>query len=506
MGSQGRQWPTRRRLDGTNLQRDSRHAVNHNERMVVTRLKTSARLALAAGMVALGAQALIGGPAASQTSDPADALRLNQLQFLGSHNSFHIAPDLGLYEFMQGVAAGFGQDPADLLYTHAPLREQFDTQGIRQIELDVFADPAGGRYATPVANLLESFPDYAPNYEPWSSPELSEPGMKVLHIQDFDMKTTCLSLISCLQQVKGFHDAQPAHVPIAILIEGKEDVLPTDTGITFVEPLPFTAGLLDDLDAEIRSVFSETELFTPDDLRGTHATLDEAVTTDGWPTLGELRGKVMFLMDNGGAMKSNYLAGHPALQGRVLFTSANPGDPDAAFVKLNDPIGDAAAIQAAVNGGYVVRTRADTPTDTVETGDTTQRDAAFASGAHWVSTDYAVAGKSVAMNSVYGTNFVEYSAPLPGGGIARCNPVTAVGLCNFAVTEPTTTTTTTTTTTSATTTSSSSTTATAPNTSEPEANPSTSTGPTTTGPTTTAAPLTPAPPAPPAIVKPNYTG
>jgi hypothetical protein len=30
------------------------------------------------------------------------------------------------------------------VHAHAPLREQFDThEGIRQIELDVFADPAG---------------------------------------------------------------------------------------------------------------------------------------------------------------------------------------------------------------------------------------------------------------------------------------------------------------------------------------------------------------------------
>ena len=391
-----------------------------------------------------------GMPASSQTTDPADSLRFNQLQFLGSHNSFHIVPDKGLYDFMQTVAASFGQDPKDLLYTHTPLIEQFENEGIRQIELDIFADPAGGRYASPVANILDGIPPYGDTYTKWESPELASPGMKVLHIQDFDMKTTCLSLISCLNQVKTFSDTHPGHVPIAILIEGKEDILPSAAGITFVEPLPFDAALLDDLDAEIRSVFTEDRLFTPDDLRGTHSSLSDAVTTDGWPTLGEMRGKVMFMMDNEGAMKSNYLAGHPALEGRVLFTSGTPGAPDAAFVKLNDPIGDAAEIAAAVNAGYVVRTRADGPTDTIESGDTTQRDAAFASGAQWVSTDYPLPGISTALNAEFGTSFVDYSAPLPGGGVARCNPVTAPADCAFAITEPTTTTTSTTTTTTTT--------------------------------------------------------
>ncbi|WP_419833099.1 Ca2+-dependent phosphoinositide-specific phospholipase C [Endozoicomonas atrinae] len=31
-------------------------------------------------------------------------------------------------------------------YAHVSLTEQFEAQGIRQIELDVFHDPEGGRY------------------------------------------------------------------------------------------------------------------------------------------------------------------------------------------------------------------------------------------------------------------------------------------------------------------------------------------------------------------------
>ena len=40
-------------------------------------------------------------------------------------------------------------------------------------------------------------------------------------------------------------------------------------------------GMFNDLDAEIRSVSPQEQLFTPDDLRGDHATLEDAVLTDG---------------------------------------------------------------------------------------------------------------------------------------------------------------------------------------------------------------------------------
>ena len=114
-------------------------------------------------------------------------------------------------------------------------------------------------------------------------------------------------------------------------------------------------------------------MITPDVVRGARATLEEAVLEDGWPTLGQSRGKVIFLMDNGDPYRSRYLAGHPSLRGRVLFTNSEPGQPDAAFVKRNDAIADFADIQALVEQGYVVRTRADADTVEARTDDPTTR-------------------------------------------------------------------------------------------------------------------------------------
>jgi hypothetical protein len=335
-------------------------------------------------------------------------LRLNQTQVIGSHNSYHIQPREPLWSALRGF------DPllaAGLEYTHSPLDAQFDDEEVRQIELDVFADPAGGLYDQRHILPLLGLPSDS------GIPELEQPGFKVLHIQEIDFESRCFIFVQCLQQVKTWSDANPQHLPLAILVELKDDPIPDPLQVGFVQPQPIGPTELDALDAEIRSVFSEEQLLTPDVVRGSHPTLEDAILTDGWPTLGEARGKVMFLMDNAGRYRTDYLAGHPNLDGRVLFTNANPGQADAAFVKRNDPLGpNTVMIQDLVRRGYLVRTRADADTVQARTGDTTQREAALFSGAQFVSTDYPVPGRAGPLGT-------DYVAQIPEGDPARCNPI-----------------------------------------------------------------------------------
>jgi hypothetical protein len=364
-------------------------------------------------VAALAAVAAFGpaGPAEAK----APGVRINQLQMIGSHNSYHLeAPKVEADLRTQIDPAG----QKALEYSHLPLPDQFARQAVRQIELDVWADPNGWLYASPLIR-------WATNGGPYELAMLA-PGTKVLHIQDIDYHTTCLSLVACLQQVKGWSDTDRDHVPIAILLELKDTPINVN-GIPFTVPIPWTAERMDALDAEIRSVFPENRMITPDDVRGGAATLEQGVLGTGWPTLDASRGQVMFLMDNDGAYRTSYLAGHDSLRGRVMFTNSTPGQPDAAFVKENDPTGSAnqARIKSEVRRGYVVRTRADADTQQARTGDTTMRDAALASGAQWVSTDYPAPG----MAARFGTNYV---AQLPGGVAARCNPVNAPASCAAA--------------------------------------------------------------------------
>lgn len=337
-----------------------------------------------------------------------DTLRLNHIQVLGSHNSYHIQP--------QGRLAR-GLPIQEWQYTHIPLDQQFETQGIRQIELDVFADPDGGLYANPIGAQIAG--------DEFDVPELLLPGIKVVHVQDLDFQSNCWTFIDCLTTVKMWSDANPGHVPITILVEAKDDIIDVQLpGVPeLTVPIEWDRDLLDGLDAEILSVFPLEQIITPDEVRGTHATLEEAVTTDGWPTLGESRGRVLFALDNGGRVKSAYLDGHPSLEGRILFTDSSPGAPEAAFVKRNGPIGNVEEIQGLVAAGFIVRTRADGDTKEARSGDTTQRDAAIASGAQFVSTDYPVP------NPDFGTG---YLVEIPGGMPARCNPISAPPECTAA--------------------------------------------------------------------------
>ena len=340
-----------------------------------------------------------------------DCVALNHVQVLGTHNSYHIEPRPELMAQLLAFSPMF----LEIQYTHPPLADQFGAEGIRQIELDVYADPQGGLYAhrEGLAVIGEN-PDS-------DDPQLRQPGFKVLHIQDIDFETRCVTFVDCLNDVKSWSDDHPGHLPIMILVEAEDEVLPPV--IDFVIPIPFGTAEFDALDAEIRSVFPPERLITPDDVRQGLVTVDEAVRTIGWPTLKASRGKVLFCLDNAGK-RDVYRSGHPVLEDRVLFTNSNAGSPDAGFVEQNDPHDP--DIPGLVDTGYIVRTRADADTLQARSGDTTDRDAAIASGAQYVSTDYPVPDPR------FGTG---YFVALPDASPGRCNPVNAPAGCRSAALE-----------------------------------------------------------------------
>ena len=182
-----------------------------------------------------------------------------------------------------------------------------------------------------------------------------------------------------------------------------------------------TPELLDELEAEVLSVFDEDQLITPDDVRGDADTLEAAVLEQGWPTIGESRGKVMFSLVDTGDSKDVYTADAPSLEGKLFFTSGTPGEPDAAFVRVDDSVEDGADLQRFAEAGYLIRTRTDSPGVHAPADDTSWRDSALASGGHYLSTDYYVVDETL------GTGYV---VELPGGVVARCNPVTAPPDCD----------------------------------------------------------------------------
>jgi hypothetical protein len=357
-------------------------------------------------------------------------LHINQIQVIGGHNSYHtgLAPSERKLIEQQNPKAMRALD-----YAHPPLADQLSS-GVRQLEIDVYADSKGGRYSHPAivdkvaAAGLPPDPDFDPNHE------MDKPGFKVMHVLNVDQRSSCHTFIACLQAVRGWSQQHPRHVPIFILVEtkqGRPGTPPAANG-----PEPFTSATFDALDAEIRSVFSPQEMITPDQVRGSYDTLVQAVqsTADrthtgakmvgGWPTLTEARGKVIFLMDQR-PVEAVYTEGHPSLRGRVIFTNATPGAPDAAFTEENNP--SKTEIDTLARQGYLIRTRTDDGTEEARSNDRTRADAARSSGAHMLSTDYPPAEPS---------QWTGFFVGLPHGLIARCNPATAPPGCVDEFLEP----------------------------------------------------------------------
>ncbi len=347
--------------------------------------------------------------ASDAASAPTDAeLRMNQIQVIGTHNSYHLGLTPGVAKLLKAAnpKAFEGLD-----YSHGDLKDQFDA-GVRQVELDIFADAKGGRFAHPFGAALA--PGGAAAFDPEGV--MSKPGFKVMHLQDIDYVSNCQPFTACLSAIRTWSGAHPDHVPIFVLVETKtQPPIPAVPGMA--APEPFTPATLDALDAEIRAVFPAREMITPDEVRGPFATLPEAIRRGGWPTLKAARGKVVFLLDQTNVTLA-YLDGHPALKGRVLFTNATPGSPDAAFVEENE--GAPETIAALVRKGYLVRTRADADTKEGRSGSTARRDAALGSGAQIVSTDYPWTEPA---------RWTGYAVSLKGRISARCNPVNAPPGC-----------------------------------------------------------------------------
>ncbi|MFC5266746.1 phosphatidylinositol-specific phospholipase C1-like protein [Kribbella qitaiheensis] len=346
-------------------------------------------------------------------------LRLNQIQQIGAHNSYH--RELSAVEKQVQQA----QDPGaiNLFYSHASIPQQLQDQNIRALELDLFPDPAGGLYTYPLIRKLTG-------QGPLTDPELAKPGIKVMHVPDFDYNTNCRSFVVCLKQVKTWSDQHPDHAPITIQLELKQSD-PKVVAAGGVKAPPWDLANLNSIDTEIRSVLSERQLLSPDDVRRKGLTLEKSVLTMGWPTLDQARGKVMFFFDNGGEgeIRDLYREGKPNLEGRAVFTRGPEGQPDAAVTMVNDPRGaNQAEIQRLVRKGYLVRTRSDEPMSTVLAKETSRIGIALDSGAQWVTTDFPVAG----MASRYDSDFV---AKLPGDSPVRCNPVVAPSWCRENVSE-----------------------------------------------------------------------
>jgi hypothetical protein len=255
-------------------------------------------------------------------------------------------------------------------YSHQSIPKQLEKQGVRQLELDV-------RY--------------------------SNGKVVVGHVPMLDGRASCHTLKGCLEQLHTWSKAHPTHLPVFVFLEPKEALAPSDLD-----------GRLEVLDQTIASVFPKQSLLTPDMVAGDAPSLHEAVRTRGWPSVAETRGKVAFVLFGPERHTRAYARHRPRLEGRLMFAAGNPSDAYAAVVSYDNPLERRHEIAAALRANMLVRTRADSGL----VRDKRRRDAALASGAHFIGSDFVDPRQ----------DWVELGERAP----VRCNPISAPERCTQA--------------------------------------------------------------------------
>jgi hypothetical protein len=123
----------------------------------------------------------------NDTKISADDVKINQVQIIATHNSYHLTTDKAILRFLKSLCKTHllprGLNPDEIDYTKDPLSVQLGQYNLRGLELDVWPDPEGGRFYKrkglayvwkPTASHIEA---------------LKKPGFKIMHIPDFDFNT-----------------------------------------------------------------------------------------------------------------------------------------------------------------------------------------------------------------------------------------------------------------------------------------------------------------------------
>lgn len=315
-----------------------------------------------------------------------DTLPLNQLRSLASHNSYKRKPQPNLQHFLNSIKGKLGEenDPVQLEYEHELLSVQLDSFNVRGFELDVYADPKGGKYYKRRVNGFVRGLKKRSKVD-----ELKEPGFKILHIADIDYETNYFTLKSALKELVSWSRSNPNHLPLFINIETKGNAMGDESGflrfIGFQKAIKYDSCIYSFLNDELTSFVPDEILMTPFEIANGHNSIRERIEKEGWPSVGEMRGKMFFILEG----NNSGWYGHQLNQGMdfPMFVYGSIGDKMTLFIKRNDPIGNEAEIMDLTKD-YIVRTRSDVGTLEARSNDERRKQAAIESGAQIISTDY----------------------------------------------------------------------------------------------------------------------
>ena len=340
-------------------------------------------------------------------------LRLNQLQMIGTHNSYHQAPDASLLGYLRTSGFADGDDwtgpklARAIDYAHPPLTAQLD-EGIRALELDVHDDPDGTRFVRPP--FLDTLASHglAPDRAWDPNDEMKTPGFKTLHKPAYDPRSSCPIFRQCLEAVARWSDRHPDHEPIVLMIEVKRESSAARAGCVTLCPAGWAR-----LKAEMLLSLGRARLILPSEAR------------QQWPSLEEARGHVLVMLLDTDSTAASYRRQTDQSGDDIMFTALRPTkrqplrpDGHSRIAILPDPADP--RIADARRAGFLVYTRADADTEEARANSTARREAAFQSGANFIATDYPDPDPRLS----------DYRVRFGDGGFDRCNVIVAKKRCN----------------------------------------------------------------------------
>ena len=308
-----------------------------------------------------------------------DSLPMNEIRVLASHNSYKIQPTARTMKFINRFKSVLGEEnqPFQLAYSHPSIPEQLSTYHIRGLELDVYNDPTGGRYFKHRLNFF--IPKQRIREEKYKA--LKEPGFKIIHIPDIDYQTNYLSLADALEELNAWSVSNPTHAPIFVNIELKGSALGDEAGILrlfgFKKAIPFDSSSLNQMD----SLFEATlkTMYSTRDFLNNEQNLQERIQHQGWPSLGDVRGRIFVIIQGSGA------SSYPEHGGAFKYGSSE--NPNCIFLLCDDPFANEMLIRQQ-RSTHIIRTRTDAGTIEARNNDYTRLDKARETGAQILSTDY----------------------------------------------------------------------------------------------------------------------
>lgn len=323
-----------------------------------------------------------------------DALRLNEVQYIGTHNSYKLHPDALM---MQALAAadqvqarpstGEPMRAHALAYGHLPLETQLEL-GMRLFELDLQLSGSG-----PPHDLQQI---YAEQYGAKESPDggvlpsrFERDEVLVYHTSD-DFRSSCYRFADCLLVFRNWSRANPQHLPVVIYLEAKYETQCRSAqagkclnGQQLEQP--FDRQAWDRIERHVRSMIGEERVLRPGDLLVPDMNLRQSITAQGWPKIKALRGKFIFVI-----AAADYRAKdtYREIENPLFFTFRPADHPDAGFVIEFDAFSP--KIEEIIEAGFIASTYADYRLKEARQNDTRKRNRLFSVGAQMISTDFPI--------------------------------------------------------------------------------------------------------------------